>query len=193
MVGSIGMFAQPSFDVLPVSNDTTYQVEITVENTDNSESITLTEPSDSTGVRNFIDIQLARNSRQLAKQHNKLTDLEKERKRLKILFNDWNINPYFAETQGKYKADFYGTWRLWFDGAGSLVTIKMNRKIDEFGGDNNGTLVIESKEVIRIKDYFDVGVEVLLYQEKENIYIGEYLDKKISIRKVDDEIKQESE
>lgn len=193
MIIAVAMCAQPTFEILPVSGDTTFQVKTTVRNTDNSETITLTEPYDSVRVRDFIDIQIARNSRVTARKVNELKNLNTEAVRLKLLFNRWNPTNYFSTTQDKYIKLFRGTWRLWYDGKGTLLTINDKRRANEFGGNLSGVLIIESKDVIVLKDYLNEKVEVKFYKEKEDIFVGEYLDKKIFLRKISNEIKKEED
>ena len=190
MICTIAMCAQPTFEVVPVAGDTTFQVVTTVKNTDNSESVTITEPYDYTGVQRFIDIQLNRNSRVTAKEVKKLKDLNSESNRLRSLFNSWNSATYFQATQAKYIDQFVGTWRLRDEGVGSLLTIDDKRKIDEFGGDRGGTLVIDSKDAIIVKNYMAVDTDIIFYREKEQIFVGEYNDKKIVLRKISNEIRE---
>lgn len=191
MIATIAMCAQPTFEVLPVTNDTTFQVKTTVQNTDDSESVTLTQPYDSTQVRSFIDIQIARNSRVLSKKVNELKALNTEATRLRKLFGEWNSRTYFQEMQDRYVQRFVGTWRLWYDGKGTILTLNEKRKAQEFGGELSGVFVVDSKEVIILRDYLGIDIDVKFYAESDRIFVGEHEDKKIFLKKISDEIREE--
>lgn len=179
-------FAQPTFEVRPVPNDTTFQIKTTVTNTDDSETVTVTPPYDSTAVRGFIITQLNRNSRVTAKEVKKLSDLNAESRRLKALYNDWNDNTYFQYARQTFTPLYVGKWRLRYDGAGTLMTVKQNRQVEEIDGDKEGIFVADAKDIFILRDYMDAGTDIIFYKEKGNFFVGEYLGKKIILRKISD-------
>lgn len=190
MVATVAMCAQPAFEVLPVSGDTTFQIQTTITNSDNSQSVTLTEPYGTVQVRDFIDIQITRNSRQISKAVKVLKDLDSESIKLKLLYNEWNERSYKEDTQEKYIADFVGTWQIKNKGTGILITIEDSSKVNQIGGGYGGELVIESKDIIILKGYSEKG-DVVFYGESNVIFVADVSGEKHVLLKISKDIKKE--
>lgn len=182
--------AQPTFEVLPVSGDTTFQVQTTVTNPDDSETVRLTAPLDSTQIRNFLDTQIRRNNRLTARKVNELSDLERESGRLKSLYRDWNPRTYNQDTKEEFAQQFYGTWRMIFNKEKTLIAIDDKLQMNEIGGLKIGKLKILGREIILIENYLGIGKEVKAYLDGET-YVFKFEDQKGFLRKVSDEIKKE--